>query len=74
MDLRGSSFSTGSGLRVSAIPPAPICWLRAVVRPNWAAGANAEVDAMRAESTTNFMVVWWRRVETKSKCMVLWVM
>ncbi len=30
MDLRGSSCFMGSGLRVSAIPPAPTCWLRAV--------------------------------------------
>ena len=29
MDLRGSSSTLASGLRVSAIPPAPMCWLRA---------------------------------------------
>ena len=29
MDLRGSSSSLASGLRVSAIPPAPMCWFNA---------------------------------------------
>ena len=32
MDLRGSSSSLGAGSRVSAIPPAPMCWPIAVDR------------------------------------------
>ena len=30
MDLRGSASAKGAGSRVSAMPPAPTCWLMAV--------------------------------------------
>jgi len=51
MDLRGSSSTFVSGLRVSAIPPAPISGpslKRTVLREKAGAGAKAEALATRA--------------------------
>ena len=53
MDLRGSSSSLASGLRVSAIPPAPMCWPMAVDRVIWVEGAKAEAEATRAAMTAS---------------------
>ena len=50
IDLRGSSLSFASGLRVSAIPPAPISGpLKTITLPRLKAGAGAKAlaDAKR---------------------------
>ena len=52
-----------------------MCWLRAVVRPNWAVGAKAAAEATRADAITNFMVdlserknrMWEKRWQTEEK-------
>ena len=53
MDLRGSSSSFASGLRVSAIPPDPMCCPMAVDRVIWVEGAKAEAEATRAAITAS---------------------
>jgi hypothetical protein len=58
MLLRGSSWLTGSGSRVSAMPPAPILGpspekTTTLVRGLTAAGAKAEALATRAARTIN---------------------
>jgi len=58
MDLRGSSWSTGSGSRVSAIPPLPTCFWRDSKNDRYGAYATKVIGGTKAGCVSTGWCGW----------------